>query len=116
MRISVHDQIGPYAIAVQDGEGVYEQLRAALAKGKHVVLDFAGVKVVTASFLNPAVGELLSEFDVNQVRRSVQPCNLPEYAEELWELVLIDSAEYFALDQEGRDQIDEIVANAILDR
>lgn len=116
MRISVHELIGSYAIAAQDGDLIFAHLRDALAKGKPVVLDFTQVKVVTPSFLNPAVGRLLSEFNAKQVREAIQPCNLPDHAERLWDRVIIDSEAYFSLSPEEQDRIDEIVANAIMDR
>lgn len=112
MRISVHDQIGPYAITIEDGELIYAQAYAQLSCGLPIQLDFAQVEIVAAPFLSAAVGALVGDFGLPHVRRLLTAKNLPKHAEGAWELVLLDSEEYYALDQDARDEIDEIVARA----
>lgn len=56
----------------EHGTLVRTEILKYLASGRSVVLDFHGVRNVTSSFVNTALIELLSKYDVQTIKGLVQ--------------------------------------------
>ena len=63
--IKVVDEIGPVCVDPEDGTLLCQQSCTALSQGIDVRLDFSGVKTLTSSFLNAALGCLFASFSVD---------------------------------------------------
>lgn len=62
IRINIFNEVeGRAAVSAEDGEAIFEKLNQALKNNKTVVLDFLNVEIITAAFLNTAVGSLYKE-------------------------------------------------------
>lgn len=68
-RIKISEQIGPTAITLEKGQKIYDCVYDKLKDRKLVELDFTGVKVVTTLFINTAIGQLLKNFELEDVKR-----------------------------------------------
>src|SRR5688572_17070762 len=49
-RIRVHDVVGEYAIASDDGQMLFSKIQSALSAGSNVLLDFKDVRVFATPF------------------------------------------------------------------
>lgn len=67
MVIKTLELIGPYAIATASGEKLQSVIRDALQEKGPIILDFTGVKVVTAAFFNSAIAPLIGEFPAERL-------------------------------------------------
>lgn len=69
MRICVLSLVGEYCITFDDGQKLYDLIYPEIYAGRRVDLDFRGIKVTTALFLNAAVGQLLKDLPAETVKR-----------------------------------------------
>jgi hypothetical protein len=54
VTVVVFDIVGsPYAVAVDDGQKVYEKITPLLRDGRKVTLSFEGIKTMIPPFLRP---------------------------------------------------------------
>lgn len=68
-KISVFGVVGsPLCVASSDGQKVYDRLAIALHAERPVALSFHNVTVLTAAFLNVAVGQLYGTFNAEHIR------------------------------------------------
>jgi hypothetical protein len=51
MNYCVSEKIGFNAITTEDGQKVYDAISATLHRGQSVLLDFAGMTIITSPFL-----------------------------------------------------------------
>lgn len=58
MIIKVSEICGKHCISMERASTLFNHIAAALCKNPAVTVDFSGVKTVTASFLNPAIGKI----------------------------------------------------------
>ncbi len=66
-------QVGsPLCVASDDGQKVFDQLYVALKQQQRVQLSFCGVEILTAAFLNVAIGQLYGVFSHEQIRNLLQ--------------------------------------------
>ena len=69
LEATVFEIVGnPLCFASDDGQKVHDRLAIALKEGRSVTLSFRNVTVVTAAFLNAAIGQLYGEFSADQIR------------------------------------------------
>ncbi len=88
--------IGQYAITLDDGYTVYNELYPLLSNGVSVTLDFQGMTHFGAPFLNAAIGGLLASFSVDFLRDNLKTINLTSAGQGLLERVIINSNEYYS--------------------
>ncbi len=88
--------IGQYAITLDDGYTVYNELYPLLSNGFSVTLDFQGITHFGAPFLNAAIGGLLASFSVDFLRDNLKTINLTSAGQGLLERVIIDSNDYYS--------------------
>jgi hypothetical protein len=103
MRLVVRDIIGEFAITLEDGRRVYDLIAPALRAGQAVELDFAGVTVFAAGFFNSAIGQLLEEFQENDLRRLLIPVNLTPAGESVLRQVMENAKRYYSAPKDYRE-------------
>jgi len=73
-----------------------------MLRGLSVTLDFAGVRALTSSFLNSAVGCLLATFPAETVKHKLSWSGLDAADEELIGLVLKNANRFYSATPEAR--------------
>ncbi len=69
LELTVLEIVGnPLCFASDDGQKIHDRLAVALKEGRSVTLSFHNVTIVTAAFLNAAIGQLYGEFSADQIR------------------------------------------------
>ena len=82
VSLSIREIVGsPLCIASDDGRRVHDRIAAALKEGSNVTASFLNITILTAAFLNAAVGQLYGSFTEKQVRaklkvKDIQPDDL----------------------------------------
>ncbi len=76
MTVSLVNRFGRYIMADSSGRELATEIRATLARGEDVSVDFAGVTSVITAFLNPAFGELYENADADEIDRRVTALGL----------------------------------------
>ncbi|KAB2858988.1 MAG: DUF4325 domain-containing protein [Anaerolineae bacterium] len=96
MKLSVFDLVGEYGgVTFDDGQRVYEALHPQLAAHESVELDFAGVKIVAAPFLNAAIGQLMRHLTPADVAAHLQVVNLNPVTYAVLDRLIRDSYRYY---------------------
>ena len=94
--IRVIDEIGPVCVDPEDGTLLCQQSSTALSQGLDVLLDFSGVKTLTSSFLNAALGCLFASFSVDTLTRKLKYIGLDPTDEKLVRLVVSNAIRFYA--------------------
>jgi hypothetical protein len=71
-RIDIVGELGKLCVDYGDGEKLYAKLHKVVARGGTVTLDFSSVDVFASPFFNAAIGQLLKDFDAEQLNRCLQ--------------------------------------------
>ena len=108
MKIFIKDKIGPRCIIKEDGQKVYEEIHDPLKNGETVTLDFENVNQFASPFFNFAIGQLLKEIKVDDLRRLLQIENLNESGRLVVKRVLENAAKYHG-DKDYRKIVDDIL-------
>jgi len=93
--IQIIDVVGPVCVDPDDGAIVCRQTHSALERGQDVALDFSGVRTLTSSFLNSAVGCLFASYSRDTLTQRLQWTGLDETDERLVRLVLRNAARFY---------------------
>jgi hypothetical protein len=77
MNVNVQPLVGAVCMTYEDGAKLHDAYRAAFDRGETVVLDFANTRIFVSRFFNAAVGLLLKDYGIEDVRHRLQIVNLP---------------------------------------
>lgn len=108
MRVTIKDMIGPRCIVKEDGQRVYDSIHDTLKKGEPVTLDFSGITQFASPFFNFAIGQLLKDISVEDLRRLLQIENLEPTGKLVVERV-IENASRYHTDVDYRKIVDSIL-------
>lgn len=96
MRISLYEVVGgPFCVAYDDGQKIYDRLAAALEADRGVALSFHNVTALTWAFLNAAIGQLYGTFNEKQIRSLLKVEDAEPDALALVERVVANAKRYF---------------------
>ena len=109
MKISVKDKIGPRCIIREDGQKVYDEILKPLKSGESITIDFNGVSQFASPFFNFAIGQLLKDISVADLRRLLKIENLNEIGKQVVERVIENAAKYHG-DKDYQKIVDDILA------
>jgi hypothetical protein len=110
MKVNVQKLVGDVCITHEDGEKLHSAYRSAFDSGETVELDFTGTRIFVSQFFNAAVGPLLKDYDIDQVRRRLQFTNLPKAgAGPLRRSV--ENAEDYYRDPKFQEALDRVLAD-----
>lgn len=76
MKIQIFDLVGSRCIIKEDGQRIYDIIHPALLKRETVILDFDGVTQFASPFFNFAIGQLLKDMTIEDLRKLLQIKNL----------------------------------------
>jgi hypothetical protein len=76
MNVNVQPLVGAVCMTYEDGAKLHDAYRAAFDRGETVVLDFANTRIFVSRFFNAAVGLLLKDYSIEEVRNRLKIVNL----------------------------------------
>jgi hypothetical protein len=96
LNLSVSEMVGtPLCVASQDGQRVHDRIATALNAGSNVRVSFQNVSILTAAFLNAAIGQLYGSFTENQIRSRLKVTNIQPDDLALLKRVVATAQQYF---------------------
>jgi STAS-like domain of unknown function (DUF4325) len=104
-EISVVELVGPICVDPEAGTILCAVVRDSFSLGLSVKLDFTGVKALTSSFLNSAVGCLLASIPEEAVRARLSWSGLDEIDDELVSLVLRNASRFYSASPNAREAL-----------
>lgn len=108
MKLSIKDRIGVRCIIKEDGQKIYDEIHGTLKSSETVTLDFSGVSQFASPFFNFAIGQLLKDIQVDDLRRLLQLEGLNETGKLVVERVIENAAKYHG-DKDYRKIVDDIL-------
>lgn len=73
IKIKVADLIGgQICLSHEDGQRVFDKVKALLRDNRKVIISFDQVKVLIPSFLNVAIGQLYGSFGAEEIRTKLK--------------------------------------------
>ena len=100
---------GPFCVASDDGQKIYDRLAAALAADRGVALSFHNVTALTWAFLNVAIGQLYGTFSEEQIRSLLMVEDAEPDALALVERVVANAKLYFEDPQRFEQAVQEVM-------
>jgi hypothetical protein len=82
------------ALSADDGKALFTKTDSAFSRGIDVILDFAGIQAVTATFFNEAIGQLCDRYTSEQLREHLTVQHLDKSDEDLLNQVIQRAYEY----------------------
>lgn len=95
IKVKIKEEVGKACISSEKGQKIYELIYQNFKQNESVTLDFDEVKVVSALFLNAAIGQLLENFEPEWVRNRLEYINLQDCWRESIELAISHSESYY---------------------
>lgn len=113
-RIEVFSIIGEYGLVAEDGDLLRSKIEPFLPFEGKIALDFKDVKVLTATFLNSAVGKLLGvSCDPMSVLKKLTFSNLNSVDASVLGLVLKNALQFYSLPKEQQANIVRVAEQAM---
>ncbi len=109
MNLRIKDMVGPRCIIKDHGQLVFDSIHDPIQSGETVVLDFSEVTQFASPFFNFAIGQLLKDIDVEDLRKRLQIENLEPTGKLVVERVLENASRYYT-DIDYREIVDSILA------
>ena len=73
IQISMFEVVGgPLCVASNDGQKVYDRIAAVLKTNRSVTFSFHKITMLTAAFLNAAIGQLYGTFSEEEIRSQLK--------------------------------------------
>lgn len=90
-------EIRPEAECLTETEGavVYDIIYPLLLSGRGVTLDFKETNIITASFFNVAIGQLLGGINPSELNSQLEIVNLPLTSCETLAIVIRNAKQYY---------------------
>jgi isocitrate dehydrogenase kinase/phosphatase len=102
--------IGPYAITMDDGKIIYNELYPLLSSEYSVTLDFQGVTHFAAPFLNFAIGRLFEHFSAEEINTRLEILNISSVGQASLNRVIENSKAYYS-DDGIRNAVNQVLAD-----
>ncbi|MEA5528743.1 STAS-like domain-containing protein [Dolichospermum sp. UHCC 0684] len=110
MIYKVYDIVGEYAITVDGGQKLYNQIHPYLLRGETVELDFSGVKVFGSPFVNFAFGQLLKDIPAEKLRQLLEFISLNADGLDVINHVMANAKRYYS-DEKYRNAVDTVITD-----
>ena len=95
MNLQIHKIIGPRCIVKDDGQRIYETIHEALLQDEKVTLDFDQVTQYASPFFNFAIGQLLKDIAVDNLKRLLKVENLTDDGKMVVHRVIENASRYY---------------------
>ena len=95
--VNVADLIGsPSALGQEEGNIVYNEIKASFEKNEVIHLDFNKVETIISPFLNTAIGKLYEKYSSEQIRKLLDLQNLKVSKNQTLNVVISNAKRYYA--------------------
>lgn len=108
MEVTIREMVGTRCITKDDGQRVYEAIHEVLKDGQSVTLDFAGVRQFASPFFNFAIGQLIKDISVENLKSLLSIVNLVPDGQLVVDRV-IENASRYHMDVDYRKIVDGIL-------
>lgn len=78
------------------GDRLKDKIESLLKESTSVTLDFEGVRVVTTTFLNHAIGYLVEPHGKDYISNNIKLLNSSHRIDDLYELVLVNAEDHYS--------------------
>jgi hypothetical protein len=95
LRISVFTTVGSLCVAAEDGDKLFNLLKRALQTDKSIELSFQGVELLSSPFLNSAIGRLVGEVSLDDLRARLTVVDISPDDRVLLQRVVENAKRYF---------------------
>jgi hypothetical protein len=109
MMYNVVSVVGENCITVEDGERIYQLIHPELTRECDVTLDFSGVSIFASPFFNAAIGQLLRDMSVENLKLHLHFEGLSAHGNHVLVRV-IDNAKRYYTNPHFRDSVEKILA------
>ena len=109
MNVNVQQHIGTLCMTYEDGEKLHAAYRPAFNRGETIFLDFTGTRIFVSQFFNAAVGQLLKDYSIEELRSRLKFLNLPAAANAPLRRS-VENAERYYHDPKYREAQDRVLA------
>jgi hypothetical protein len=106
----VYNIAGEYAITVDGGQKLYDQIHPCLLAGESVELDFTGVKVFASPFVNFAFGQLLKDIPADNLNQLMEFTSLSDDGWDVIKHVMARAKRYYS-DEKYRNAVDTVMTD-----
>lgn len=65
-----------FAVSPEDGDIIYSLIEHSLKNNTAIILDFSDIDIVTAAFLNNAIGKLYKTFEKDKLNKLISITNV----------------------------------------
>src|SRR6266487_2405446 len=110
MELNVSESIGPFCMTYEDGQKLHAAYLRAFDRGETLFLDFSGTRIFVSQFFNAAVGQLLKEHGIEEVRSRLKFQNLPAAANAPLRRSVENAERYYHVDK-YREALDRVLAD-----
>ena len=112
-QIKVLEICGQNCAGLQRGEVLSGKLAPALASKSDVILDFTGLKTVTSSFLNVAIGRFFGGPEGAAVESQINWVGIDEDTKAIIQIVIDNAKQFFRNDKDQQETHDDIASRSI---
>jgi hypothetical protein len=109
MRLNIISFIGENCITVEDGEQLYQKIHPEILKGNQIEVDFSGVKIFASPFFNAAIGQLLRDFQPEQLQEQLHFVGLSQHGDYVLRRVIENAKKYYT-NPHFKDSVERIIA------
>lgn len=95
IRIAVTEVAGPNCVTLADGQLVYQKIYPELIAGRHVELNFGGVRVAASPFFNAAIGQLLKDIPSEKLNHLLKVTDLSPAGIDTLKKVIENSRDFY---------------------
>lgn len=108
MEVRIREIVGTRCITKDDGQRVYDTIHSALKDGQSVTLDFAEVTQFASPFFNFAIGQLVKDIPVDNLKTLLSIVNIVPDGQLVVDRV-IENASRYHTDLDYRKIVDGIL-------
>lgn len=100
---------GNMAVSSIEGQIVHQILDEKLQHDSHINLDFEGINIISAAFLNSAIGQLFEKYESVKMRTCISAINTSIQNKLLIKKVIDSSEEYYS----NKEKMDKIIEDVL---
>jgi hypothetical protein len=108
-HLHVVDVSGKNAITQEDGQKIYALVVEQLKAGDEIQLDFQGVEIFASPFFNTAIGQLMKDFNADDLNRLLKFKALSVVGQQVLQRVIENSRKYFSSSEDYRKAQTEVL-------
>jgi hypothetical protein len=112
--ISVFNLVGSsFCVEANDGDCIFAAISKALQQDQVVALSFQNVEILTAAFLNTAIGQLYGVFSQEKIRALINVADMDKVDQALLRRVIVTAKFYYQNPTSMNVSVEQIVSEDV---